>query len=143
MCNDWIGLVDPLDMKVVKYAFGLLIQPLPNHLPILIEKKKAEELKEFFKTALEFFNHCVNRCDKQDEETLFACLQMCIDVHKLRLVAFPESVVFFEEAAEYTSNNAASFPANGMLWFQKCIIEYTLRPVKITSFTQLESLIRR
>ena len=134
--------MDLVDLKVVKYTFGLLIQPLPSHLPEVKRKKKLDELKDFFKAAFEFFNHCVNRCDKQEKESMFTFLQMSIDVHKLRLVAFPETTEFFDEAFEYVSLQTASFPSNGTLWFQKCIIEYTLRPKKITKCAQLESLIR-
>jgi hypothetical protein len=134
--------MDSFDLNVVKYTFGLIIQPLPSHLQSFNSTKKLVELNEFFIAALEFFKHCANRCDKNDKDSIFTCLQMSIDAHKLRLVAFPENVEFFNETLAYISSIAVLYPDNGMLWFQKCIIEYTLRPKKISSFTQLETFIR-
>lgn len=142
MCNEWIGLLDVFDLQLVKNAFCLIIQPLPSHLSTLVTRKKPEELVTFFSIALEFFNHCLNRCDEDDRESFLSCLQMCIDVHKLRIVAFPDDDEYFDESLAYIDNYLVKLPSVGTIWFQKCIFEYTLRPKKITALTELESFIR-
>lgn len=134
--------MEALDMKVVKYAFGLLIQPLPAHLSTLLARKKVGDLEAFFASALALFGHCANRCEASDQESLLSCHQMCIDVHKLRLVAFPKNQEYYNEALEFVTSVSSSFPTNGILWFQKCIVEYTLQPRKMTKCVELESLLR-
>lgn len=139
ICNEWVGSMDVFDFQVAKYAFNLLIVPLPSQLPALIARKKNEELDAFFLKALEFFAHCQSRCTSKTA----TATQMIIDVHKLRLVAFPDSQDYFREACEYLELITCTNSSNGTFWFHRAVIELTLRKPTISNFLQLESFIRR
>lgn len=140
VCNEWVGSMDVFDFSVAKYAFNLLIVQLSRHLSDLIARKKQEELDRFFLKALEFFSHCQSRCASGDTAT---AIVLVIDVHKLRLVAFPDNQEYFKEACEYLELITCTNPSNGIFWFQRAVVELTLQSQTISNFAQLEPFIRR
>ena len=114
-------------------------------LDYLKSKNDPDVLDIFFLKSIELFQAGALRAQEANQiEYAHRARLMCIDVHKLRLLA---SDAVDRGALDFTLNYLNDiiyqFPSDGRFWFQHAIITFSFFPdnAKIKSFSSLNSLI--
>lgn len=119
----------------------------------LQEKKDPDAVDIFFLHTIELFKCAAERAEREGQvENAHKCRLMCIDAHKLRLVALKSVDRDAIDCANlYINDLLRRFPFDGRFWFQSAIFQFTFqetgsssdgteKPIK--SFKAIESISR-
>ena len=146
LCTELVNTCESFNFNDLDLAFNLIVKPASMSLEYLKAKKDPDALDVFFLKTIELFQIGVKKAEQAGQlEFAHKARLMCIDVHKLRLLAF---VAVDRDALDFTLNYLEdilyNFPSDGRFWFQHAIINFSFIPEKgkIKSFSALNSLLR-
>lgn len=137
-----VNTCNTFDFNDLDTAFSLIVKPASVSLEYLNNKKDPDTLDVFFLKTIELFQAGVIRAEQASQtEYAHKARLMCIDVHKLRLLAFD---AVDQDALDFTLNYLNDilfkFPSDGRFWFQHAIITFSFVPTEIKNFSSLNSI---
>lgn len=146
VCTELIKSSDSFSFADVDTLFTLIVKPASSTLEYLQEKKDPDTLDIFFLSLIEFFEEAYGKAEEGNlEDEAHKCRLMCIDAHKIRLLAsksIDKDAITF--TVSFINGILERFPWDGRYWFQFAIIQFTFLPefTSIKSFKSLDSLCR-
>jgi rRNA-processing protein FCF1 len=145
ICTELVNTCDTFDFNDLDSAFNLIVKPASMALDYLNSKKDPDALDVFFIKTIELFQVGVSKAEQVNQiDHAHKARLMCIDVHKLRLLALDavdQDALDF--ALNYLNDILYRFPSDGRFWFQHSIINFSFIPqntTKISNFSSLNSL---
>ena len=131
-----------LDFNDLDLVFGLIVKPVSSILSHWQQKKDPDALDIFFLKTIELFREAAAFIE--DHSLRRKAQLMCIDVHKLRILALKEEEGTVNFATNYIETCLQESPSDGRLWFQHVIIKFSFSPdcAIIRDFRSIDSVCR-
>ena len=127
---------DPADLDTV---FNLIVKPIHPVLPTWMDKKDPDTLDVFFLKLIEIFALAITRLQA---DSMIKAQLMCIDVHKLRILALNSEPGAVNFALNFIESCVQESPFDGRLWFQLAIVKFTFDCSVVKDFRTLETISR-
>ena len=108
----------------------MIVKPASVALNVLKENRDPNLLDIFFLSTLELFQVGTRLAEKAGQlENAHKCRLMCIDVHKLRIVAVKSvDKAAVDHAILFVNYLTTQYPSDGRFWFQQTIMQFNFKP---------------